>query len=61
MAEKYRKIDGRLMVLPTVQTRKVEIMKMESLFWFDDSQKPKDGTKVPYFAVGLRVGSQFCP
>ena len=44
MAEKYRKIEGRFTVLPAVQSKKVEIIKvgppLESSFrWLDDGQK----------------------
>ena len=43
-AEKYQKIDGRLTVLPAVQTRKVEIIKVapplkSSFCQLDDGQK----------------------
>ena len=43
-AEKYRKIEGRFTVLPAVQSKKVEIIKvappLESSFrWLDDGQK----------------------
>ena len=44
MAEKYRKIGGRFLVLPAVQSKKVEIIKvglpLESSFrWLDDGPK----------------------
>ena len=44
MAEKYKKIDSRLTVLPAVQTRKVEIIKvappLKSPFrWLVNGQK----------------------
>ena len=43
-AKKYRKIEGRFMVLPTVQSKKVEIIKVApplelSFRWLDDGQK----------------------
>ena len=43
-AEKYQKVDGSLTVLPAVQPRKVEIIKvappLKSPFcWLDDGQK----------------------
>ena len=43
-AEKYKKIDGRIAVLPTVQPKKVANIKVapppKSLFhWLDDGQK----------------------
>ena len=43
-AEKYKKIDGRLMVMPAVQSKMVEITRvsppLESSFcWLDDGQK----------------------
>ena len=44
MAEKYQKVDGRPAVLPAVQSKKVENIKVappqKSLFhWLDDGQK----------------------
>ena len=44
MAEKLKKIDGRPVVLPAVQSKKVEIIKvappLKSPFrWLDDGQK----------------------
>ena len=43
-AEKYKKVDGSLMVLPTVQPRKVKNIKVAPplkypFCWLDDGQK----------------------
>ncbi len=43
-AEKYQKVDGKPAVLPAVQSKKVEIIKVapplnSSFSWLDDGQK----------------------